>query len=88
MTDHESNELVKLRETIRDYHADVKRRLDLCEDQVRNHQEAIYGRAGDINVPGLNIEVERLLGFRERLRLGMGAAWAALLTLATIVWKR
>jgi hypothetical protein len=73
---------------IRDYHADVKRRLDLCEDAVRRHEIAISGIPGDDTVPGLNIEVQGLRQFRERVRLGVGAAWAALLTMATVLWKR
>jgi hypothetical protein len=88
MTEHEQNELRNLREAIGGYHADVKRRLDLAENTIREHHVAIHGIAGDVNVPGLNLEVQSLLGFRERVRLGVGAAWAALVTIGCTLWAR
>ena len=88
MTEHENTALRDLQDTIKGYHGDVKRRLDLCEDRIKEHHVAIHGIPGDDTVPGLNVEVQSLRGFRERIRLGLGAAWAAVLTLATIAWKR
>ena len=83
------NELLnELRKDLRGYHDDVKRRLELVEDLAKECHEAIHGVAGNDNVPGLNVEVQGLRGFRERVRLGVGAAWAALLTIATIIWQR
>ena len=57
MTDHQYQEL---RQAIRDYHDDVKRRLELMEDQGREHHVAIHGIAGDDRVPGLNLSVQEL----------------------------
>jgi len=85
MTDHQYQEL---RQAIRDYHDDVKRRLELMEDQGREHHVAIHGIAGDDRVPGLNLSVQELRKFQERIRLGMGAAWAALVTIACTFWQR
>ncbi|MGO9115741.1 MAG: hypothetical protein ACLP9L_41575 [Thermoguttaceae bacterium] len=88
MTEHEQSCIRDLQTTIRDYHGDVKRRLDLAEDTIRQHDLAINGIPGDDTVPGLNVEVQSLRGFRERVRFGVSAAWAALLTLATVVWQK
>ncbi len=85
MTD---NDFSALREDLRGYHSDVKRRLDLVEDSVKTLNVAINGIPGDDTVPGLNVEVQGLRAFRERVRLGVGAAWAALLTIATVVWQK
>jgi hypothetical protein len=81
------SDILQLREDLRGYHADVKRRLDLAEDQIKTLTVAINGIPGDDTVPGLNVEVQGLRAFRERVRLGVGAAWALILTLITIVWK-
>ena len=88
MTEHETTAIRDLQETVKGYHGDVKRRLDLAEDTIRKHDIAINGIAGDNTCPGLNLQVDSLLGFRERVRLGVGAAWAGLLTIATVLWKR
>jgi hypothetical protein len=77
-----------LREDLRGYHCDVKRRLDLVEDQVKEHHVAIHGIAGDDTVPGLNVEVQGLRAFRERVRLGISAAWAAVLAIGSVVLCR
>jgi len=78
----------ELRESLREYHGDVKRRLELCENQCHEHHVAIHGMAGDDQVPGLNLLVQECRKFQERLRLGMGAAWAALVTIACTIWAR
>ena len=81
-------DLRALREDLRNYHGDVKRRLELVEDRVQEHHVAIHGIPGDDCVPGLNVEVQSLRGFRERVRFGVGAAWAALVTIACTLWSR
>jgi hypothetical protein len=63
------------------YHGDVKEILN-------RHDVAINGIPGDDTCPGLNLEVQGLRAFRERVRLGVGAAWAAILTGATILWSK
>lgn len=87
----EQAQLTQLREDLRGYHADVKRRLDLTEDTLKEHHIAIHGIAGDDTVPGLNVEVQELRksldGFRERVRIGLSAAWAATLAMGSILWK-
>ena len=85
MTDHQYQEL---RQAIRDYHDDVKRRLELMEDQGREHHVAIHGIAGDDTAPGLNVEVQALRGFHDRVRVGLGGAWAALLAIGSVLWAR
>jgi hypothetical protein len=85
MTDPQFHDL---KESLREYHADVKRRLNLAEDTLREHHVAIHGRAGDDRMPGLNLLVQENRKFAERLRLGMGAAWAALVTIACALWGR
>ena len=70
------------------YHDDVKRRLELVEDQNREFHRAINGEAGNDAVPGLHVQVVGLIGFRERIRLGVGMAWALILTIITIIWKK
>jgi hypothetical protein len=88
MTEHEVREITNLTATVRDYHSDVKRRLDLAEDTIRKHDVAINGIAGDDMVPGLNLQVQSLRAFRERVRFGVGAAWAALVTIGCTLWQR
>ncbi len=88
MTEQEISVLRDLQGTVREYHGDVKRRLDIIEDEVKDHRVAIYGVAGDDCRPGLNVEVQGLRGFRERFRLGLGAAWAGLVTIACTLWAR
>ena len=83
----EATEIQALREDLRGYHNDVKRRMEVLESEVKEHRIAIHGIPGDDTVPGLNVEVQSLRGFRERVRLGLGCAWALLTTLITIVWK-
>ena len=84
----ETEQITSLREDLRGYHSDVKRRLDLAEDQLKMLTVAIVGIPGDDTAPGLNVEVQGLRAFRERVRLGVGAAWAALLTIATVLWQK
>ena len=81
-------QILALREDLRGYHGDVKRRLDLVEDGMKRLDVAVNGIPGDDTVPGLNVEVQGLRAFRERVRLGVGAAWAALLTIATVIWQK
>ena len=71
----------QLSEQLREYHGDVKQRLDALEI-------ALHGEPGNEYSPGLHVQVQTLLGFRERVRFGVGAAWALLLTLVTVVWNR
>ncbi len=83
----DNDQLSALREDLRGYHGDVKRRLDLAEDEIKTLKVAINGVPGDDTVPGLNVEVQGLRAFRERVRLGVGTAWAALLTIAVALWQ-
>jgi hypothetical protein len=87
------NELLSaLRDDLRGYHGDVKRRLDLAEDEIKDLRLAIYGRAGDETVPGLNVEVQTLRkgfdGFQRRVHAIVAAAWAAVLGILSIVLTR
>ena len=66
---------------IRDYHEDVKTRVDALE-------LAIHGRPEDELCPGLNVQVKALLAFRERVRLGLGAAWALMAAAIPVLWRR
>jgi len=81
-------QITQLREDLRGYHGDVKRRLDQVEDLAKECHEAIHGIAGNDNVPGLNVEIQGLRAFRERVRVGIGAAWALILTIVTVLWNR
>lgn len=80
-------DIEQLRADLRGYHGDVKRRLDIAEDEIKTLRVAINGIPGDDTVPGLNCEVQGLRAFRERVRLGVGAAWALILTLITMKWS-
>ena len=81
-------QLTQLREDLRGYHSDVKRRLDTAEETLKEFRLAIYGDASDDGKPGLSSQVKSLREFRERVRLGFGMAWAGLLTLGSMIWTR
>ena len=52
-----SEQFEALREDLRAYHGDVKRRLTVVEDRIEQHNLAIVGRPGDDTCPGLNLHV-------------------------------
>jgi hypothetical protein len=77
-----------LRGDLANYHAETRSRFDLLEAKSDRHDIAINGVAGDDTCPGLNVHVNSLLGSRERMRAGIGLAWAALMTIACTLWKK